>query len=92
LDLQIALAIAEGFDHIVLSGCGLIDVGHKGTAKDATTLQWLALHRSTLWWVGFCAGRRINLTFEGPSVFAPLAGVYGREGFVKEAATVTING
>lgn len=90
MDLQIALAIAEGFDHIVLSGCGLIDPAHKGTAADATTNNWLAYHRSTLYWVGYCEGKGISLTFEGRSVFGPLAGVYGRAGATKEGAQVTM--
>lgn len=88
LDMQIALAIAEGHPEIILSGCGLIDPGHKGTKSDATTNEWLAYHRSSLFWVGYCEGKGIKLTFEGRSVFGPLANVYGLNGAVKEAAQV----
>lgn len=78
-DLMMALAVAEKKEHIILSGAGLI-----GSPNDPTKVQWLALHRSLLFWIGFCAGRRIKLDFEGHSVFGPLAGVYGKDGFIKE--------
>jgi hypothetical protein len=88
LDMQIALAIAEGHQEIILNGCGFIDPAHKGTKSDATTNEWLAYHRSSLYWIGYCEGRGIKLTFEGRSVFGPLANVYGLNGAVKEAAQV----
>lgn len=84
MDLMMALAVAEGRPHIVLNGVGLV-----GDDAHPTDHRWQALHKSLLFWIGFCAGRGIKVSFEGHSVFGPLVGVYGQQGFVKEASQST---
>jgi len=88
-DLQIALAVAEGFTNIACSGVGFYRPELRGQPNDPMTNDWIAMHRSPLWWVGYCAGRGINLTFEAPSIYSPMAGIYGYNGVVKERVLET---
>lgn len=77
VDMQFALALMEGFDHIILHGVGYIDPDHG--AKTALRPEWQMKHKGILWWIGFAEACDISVTIEGNSIFSPQERVYGYE-------------
>lgn len=63
IDLEIAFAIMQGFDHLILHGHGIsADVRH------------FANHRGILYWIGYARGRGVRISVLSPSTWyrAPL--------------------
>ena len=77
VDMQIALALYEGVDEIILNGVGLITADHRG--KTALRPEWQMKHKGINWWIGLAEGRGVKVTVEGPSIFTPQGKVYGYE-------------
>ena len=82
VDMQIALALAEGKEHIILHNIGLITDDWETTALNP---EWQMRHKGILYWIGLAeerlrlSGFHTPVTIEGDSIFAPQKKVYGFE-------------
>lgn len=76
VSMMMALALAEGQEHIILHNVGLITDDWQTTALNP---EWANRHKGILYWIGFAEMARVKVTVEGDSIFAPAKKVYGYE-------------
>lgn len=80
VDLQMALALAEGFEHIILHNVGLITDDWNTTGLNP---EWADRHKGILYWIGvaeyFGEYEPVKVTIEGDSIFAVPEKLYGYE-------------
>ena len=68
VDWLIGLALCEGFERIVLNGIG---------TRFQADFQYA--HQGILYWLGYLAGKGVDLVIEGPSCYVAPEKVYGYE-------------
>ncbi len=80
VDMQIALALAEDFQHIILHNIGLITDAWETTALNP---EWADKHKGILFWIGvaefYGEYEPVKVTVEGPSIFSVPEKTYGYE-------------
>jgi hypothetical protein len=76
VDMQMVLALGEGFEHVILHNIGLITDDWETTALNP---EWQMKHKGILYWIGFLEAADIKVTIEGDSIFAVPDKLYGYE-------------
>lgn len=74
LDYMFALALAEGFERIILYGNGAPYVNDQNSP---VARKWYQRHASALWWIGKAETMGVEMVYDGPCLYRPFDGNYG---------------